>query len=467
MSRRVWLAALAAYGVLLWASAPRWPDDWDGIGFLESITHFDLEHFQPHPPGYPVYVALLRLAAAMIHDPMSTAVAVAVSSGVLSIALITDAVWHCKGARAAVLVGTLVAVSPLTFRTDSGVGSEAPALACLAGCVWGLVASRSTRPAGPIVVGLAVGLGLGVRLSWAPVYVVMLVLVPRGGRWKASAAAALATMGWAVPLLAVVGPARLVSLYTSHFAGHAERWGGTVLTEPGVIRAAWLARDVFVDALGVGLDATGLAIGALLIGAAVQALLEWRRVGWAGWRAVVLLVLPYLVWVALGQNLRDQPRHVLPLAAGLIGAIGLVAGGSRRGFALLSALAVALSIRTAQDSHARRTIPPPGQQLVDLVRAQPAPDRIDVFGVSSIRFFAGTELASQALPAGSLGDAQLGLTRVDRLPARVWVTSEVETRNQSRWPLVHVATLCRPACLDRRAPCLGVDEWRAPFLPAQ
>jgi hypothetical protein len=180
-----------------------------------------------------------------------------------------------------------------------------------------------------------------------------------------------------------------------------------------------------------------------------------------------VLALPYLVWIALGQNLRDQPRHVLPLAAMIAGALGLSALGSRRAFALVSSLALAMSVRTALDAHGRRTIPPAGQQVVDLVRAQPAPGRIDVFGVTSIRFFEGTELSGQALPAGSLGDVQVALTRVDVLPARVWLTNEVETRGQSRWPLEHVATLCRPARLDRRAPCLDVTEWRPPFLPTR
>jgi hypothetical protein len=317
------------------------------------------------------------------------------------------------------------------------------------------------------VLGLAVGLGLGVRLSWAPLYLATLALAPRGNRGRAWTAAVASGVAWMVPLLVVVGPGRLLQLTTTHFAGHAARWGGTVVTTPGWIRAVWLARDLFVDALGVELDVPGVAIGVLLLAVMTHAVLAWRRAGWAGWRTALVLVLPYLAWVALGQNLRDQPRHVLPLAAMFAGALGLSAAGSRRAFWLVSSLALALSVRTALDAYARRSIAPPGQQLVDLVRAQPAPARLDVFGVTSIRFFEGTELAAQALPAGSLGDVQVGLTRVDRLPARVWVTGEVETKNQSRWPLDHVATLCRPPRLDRRAPCLEVSEWRPPYLPAQ
>jgi hypothetical protein len=462
-----WAFALAAYGGLLLASAPRWPDDWDGIGFVESVSDFDLARFHPHPPGYPVYVALLRLAALMTRAPMAACVLVAVASTVAMVALVTDAVWRTVGLRTAAAVGAVLGVMPLVWRAGSGVGSEAPALACMAACAWGLVACGANRRVGPVALGLAVGLGLGVRLSWAPVYLAALALAPRAARGRAWGAAAASCVAWVVPLLLVVGPGRLVALSTAHLEGHAARWGGTVVTTPGWIRAAWLARDVFVDALGVDLDAPGLAIGVLLIAVSIQAWLAWRRARWVGWRPALALVLPYLAWIALGQNLRDQPRHVLPIAASLASALGLSAAFSRRGFALVSSLALAMSIRTALDAHARRTIPPAGQQVVDLVRAQPAPGRIDVFGVTSIRFFEGTELSGQALPAGSLGDVQVGLTRVERLPARVWLTDEVETGGQSRWPIEPLATLCRPARLDRRARCLQVSEWRPPFLPPQ
>ncbi len=460
-----WVLAVAAYGGLLWASAPPWPDDWDGIGFVESVSDFDLARFHPHPPGYPVYVALLRLAATVSRAPMAACILVAATSTMAAVALVSDAVWRAVGLRAAVAVGVLVGTMPLVWRTGSGVGSEAPALACLAACGWGLVACRERRGVGPVTLGLAVGLGLGVRLSWAPVYIAALAIAPRMARRRARIAATASCLAWIVPLLTVVGPAHLLALSTAHIAGHAARWGGTVVTAPGWIRVAWLTRDLFVDALGVDFDAIGAVIGLLGIVATTQAVLAWRRARWAGWRPALALALPYLVWAALGQNLRDQPRHLLPLATMLAVGLGLSTVGSRRAFALVSSFSLAMSLRTALDSHARRTIPPAGQQLVDLVRAQPAPERIDVFGVASIRFFEGTELADRAMPAGLLGDVQIGLTRVDRLPARVWMTDEVETRGQSRWPIEPVATLCRPARLDRRAPCLQISEWRPPFLP--
>lgn len=465
MTRRAWALALCVYGALLWASAPAWPDDWDGIGFLEAISHFDLARFQPHPPGYPVYVALLRAAAALARDPMRAAAIVAAASGVATVALVSDALWRAWGPRAACAGGILVAVSPIVWRACSGVGSEGPALAFLAACAWGLACARApSHRTGAWVLGVGVGLGLGVRLSWAPLYGAAILLAPAGARLRAWSAASVACVAWGAALVALVGPAHLVSLYAAHFAGHAERWGGTVVTEPGPVRLAWLARDIFVDGLGVDRDPLGWGIGALLVAAAGIAAGAWRAARWKGWKAAAIVVLPYLAWVALGQNLRDQPRHLLPIAAILVAAIGVAGATSRRGYGVLAALGLAMSVRTAADSHARRTIPPPGRQLVDSVAAQPSPDGVAVFGVASIRFFEGTPWADQAFPAEGLGDVEVRLARMARLPQRAWITDEVTDRRGSRWPIVPVATFCRPPRIDRRMPCLRVDEWKVPFL---
>ena len=459
---RAWRwAVLAAYAALLLATAPAWPDGWDGVGFVESVRDFDLGRFRPHPPGYPVYVALLRLAAPLAGTPMRACVLVAVTSGLVAALLAWDAARRCAGERAAWAVATLVATAPSVWRACNGVGSEGPALACAAACVWGLVAAgrgaRSTSAA--IVLGLGAGLGLGVRLSWAPLYVAALALVSGADRKRAWTTATVASATWAFPFVAWIGPAKLGGLFAEHFGGHAAHWGGTAWTEPGPVRALWLARDILVDGFGLESGALGLVTTAVFAIAAGQALRAWRAAGWLGWRVCLGLAVPYLIWIGLGQNLRDQPRHALPLVALLAAGLALPAAGSRRAFAVVGALAWMVSLRTALDAYERRTIPPPGQQLVDLAREQPSPDCLTVFGVASVRFFEMTELASRALAVGSLGEARMELTRANELPARVWVTGEVAGIGDSRWPLQPFARLCRPVRLERARPCLDVYEW--------
>jgi hypothetical protein len=471
--------AAGGYAALLWATAPPWPDDWDGVGFVESVRDFDLARFRPHPPGYPVYVVLLHMAVAVVRTPMRACVLVSVASGVIAIVFAWNAARRRTGERAAWMVATLVAVAPSVWRACSGVGSEAPALACAAACAWGLAAlpnlgqtaagaadvpSRAQRWAGATALGLGAGLGLGVRLSWGPLYLAALAVAPRGARARACGIAVGACAAWVAPFVAWVGPARLAGLYGAHFAGHAARWGGSILTEPGGVRFLWLARDVFVDGLGVGGDPLGLTTGVLLATATALALVTWYAAGWRGWRAVIAVLAPYLLWIGLGQNLRDQPRHALPLVVLLAAGLAIPSARSRRAGVIVGGLALAASIRTAADARARRTIAPPGQQLVELARRQRSPNRLAVFGGASVRFFETTELASSALAVWSLGDVRMALTRLDELPTRVWVTSELGGFDDARWPLEPVATLCRPRRVDRRTPCLGVYTWKLPFL---
>jgi chromate transport protein ChrA len=226
-----------------------------------------------------------------------------------------------------------------------------------------------------------------------------------------------------------------------------------------------LARDLFVDGLGGGTDPLGLAILALALALGGYGALAWRQAGWKGAREAAIVLVPYLVWIAMGQNLSAQPRHALPIVVALAVALGLAATKGPRPAAALGVMLLALVLaRTAHLAYLRRTIPPPGAQLVELVRGLPRPEKIAVFGGPSARFFAPTELSAHAQTAGSLGDALLGLGRADEMPERALVTSELAGLAESSFPLKHTATLCRPPRLDRRAPCLEVYDLRAPFL---
>ncbi len=454
------LSALTALVVLRAASAPRWPDDWDGIGFVLSIARFDMDHFTPHAPGYPVYVAMLRLAALAAPDPVAAANAVAVVTGAAAVALVWGAARRAIDPARAVWVALAVAGVPLAWRAGSAIGSEAPALMLAALTALGLTAAG--WPAA-ILVGLGAGLGLGVRLSWAPLFVSLLLLAPRGARLRAWASAAVATAAWLVPFVALVGARHLALLVRAHAEGHWTRWGGTALSDPGARRAVYLARDLFVDGLGAGTDGLGLAIAVVGLGLAKLGFDAWREAGFPHARATAIVLVPYLAWVTVAQNLRQQPRHVLPLVVALAVALALAATSTTRARTVGIIFFTIVGLRTFGDASQRQSIPPAGAQLVERVRDLPDRARVAVMGGPSARYFELTELRDQALAVGTLGDATLALGRRPSLPGRVLVTSEVEGRGSSA--MTPFATLCRPARLDRRAPCLTVFEWRPAFLP--
>jgi hypothetical protein len=434
--------ALIAVAALLALSAPPWPDDWDGIGFVASIARFDLDRFSPHPPGYPVYVVLLRIAALALRGS-TAANAVAIVSGIAAIALLGDAAERAgiAGRRWAIAV----IGAPLVWRASSAVGSEAPALAFAALAAWGI--ARRDR-IGSIVVGVAVGLGLGVRLSWAPFYLPMLLFASQ--RARAAFAASVATAAWAAPFVAIVGPSHLAALLRVHFAGHAERWGGTAITEPGFGRVTLLLRDVFVDGIGVDRDPLGIVIAFALFATIAAALAAWRESKWQNAR-IALAIVPYALWIAVGQNLRQQPRHVLPLVAALAAALAFAAARSERVRTIAAVLALLVVTRTAFDAYARRTTPPPGEQLAEWLRDRP--DAI-VFGGASARFLEYAGLGSSSGGASTLGDVTLAVARRSPRPAHVYATTEISGADSGTL----AAELCRPPRIDRRAPCLRIYD---------
>jgi hypothetical protein len=363
-------------------------------------------------------------------------------------------------------VAFAVTVTPLVWRVSSGVGTEALALAFVALAAWGVAlqapavqtSAPPPRPAAAILVGIAVGLGLGVRLSWAPLYVPLLLLNAKGQKLRAAAVAVLAVLAWAVPLFAWVGPSHLTALTRAHFAGHAARWGGTALTEPGLGRLWYLVRDVFLDGFGGGADPLGMGIAILGAMAGMAALYAWSQRHWRGARAAALVLVPYAVWILIGQNIRQQPRHALPLVVALTVGLALGAASIPRLHVLTGALLLLVAVRTGQDASDRRSFGPPGAQLVEWFRHEPDRARAAVFGGATIRFFEGTDLASHAGIAGTVGDVTLALSKMKDYPDRVFVTSEIERLEAFTPPPTPVATLCRAERIDRRAPCVTVYE---------
>jgi hypothetical protein len=224
----------------------------------------------------------------------------------------------------------------------------------------------------------------------------------------------------------------------------------------------YFARDLFVDGLGVDGDALGIAIAVCAFVVALAGLALWRKATWRGaWTATILLV-PYGAWIAIGQNLRQQPRHALPLVVAL--AVGLAVAASRAGadarhWRVASiVLALLVATRTAFDASARRAILPAGAQLAAFASELPDARGIAVFAGPSARFLESTDFAKRAASVPSLDDARLALTRLDDYPRRVLVTDELDGVASTGLPLL--TTLCRPARLDRRMPCLRVYDWK-------
>src|SRR5690242_10976065 len=90
MRRNALIAAAAfAVGVTRVLARGRVPDDYDSIGFVLSLDHFDLATLRPHFPGYPVYVVLGKIMHTLVSPLLAAQLVSALAAAATSIGL-----WH-------------------------------------------------------------------------------------------------------------------------------------------------------------------------------------------------------------------------------------------------------------------------------------------------------------------------------------------------------------------------------------
>jgi hypothetical protein len=324
-------------------------EDIDSVNFALGLRDFDVAAHRPHPPGYPIVIALGKLAASIVSEPRALAVwsalfgalavfplfslfrALALSAGSPQAgtgdAPTTSATL--QSAQAALLTITC----PLYWFTASRPMSDMPGFAAAVASQALLAAAfvRQGRAGGPsgapfdrdravesgrmIVIGaLVAGVAVGVRsqCAWLTLPLLALVLVDRAGRDAAGAligAGVALTAGvaaWALPLvIASGGPGAYVQALG---AQAVEDLSGVEMlaTDPTPRRLAFALLQTFV------LPWSSPVVGAIVLGLAVTgaALLLLRSR-----RGVVLAIAAFAPYAIFHLILQETitTRYALPL----------------------------------------------------------------------------------------------------------------------------------------------------------
>jgi len=118
---------------------PHTLEDIDSINFAMGVESFDVAKHQPHPPGYPVYIALAKTSTAVLHTvapgmdrDRSAAAGIAIWSviaGALAALVIAD-FWMALGLTPVIagLASILAVTSPLFWFTASRPLTDTPGL---------------------------------------------------------------------------------------------------------------------------------------------------------------------------------------------------------------------------------------------------------------------------------------------------------------------------------------------------
>jgi hypothetical protein len=388
----LWASALAAiFLVAHLAFLPPTLEDLDSMNFALGVRDFDPSKHQPHPPGYPVFIALGKLSHAVWPSDAGSLSLWGALFGALSVfslvALFRSfeeldrTAADAERDRRAALATLVVVASPLFWFTAlrplsdmPGLGMALAAQACFASAFVRRRRSDGADPAsigqsgrlivaGALIAGLAVG--MRTQTVWLTVPLLALVLLDRAGRGAAGAllgSAMTFTIGvlaWAIPLLVASGG---LAQYRAAFAGQAaEQFTGLdiFLSNPTPRR---MALGIIAALVGPWAMAP---LGWIVVAIAVAglAVLVWR----APHMAVLLLVayVPYSIFHLIVQE--PYSRYALPIvpAVGFLAVRGLSAAGTKAAAFGSAGIVVASLLVTLPAAKAYSQYPSPAYAAVN------------------------------------------------------------------------------------------------------
>jgi hypothetical protein len=345
-------------------------EDLDSINFALGIRDFDVTQHQPHPPGYPLYIAAAKLVHLLVANEARALALLSAVCGAL--AIVALARWFRRIDPAGlkddwIPVGVaLTAATPLFWFTANRPLSDVPGLAAVIGVQALILGARTTSRVTLAAFVAAIAAGIRSQIWWltAPMLLVAIVMLPARDRVKAAvragAAFVVGTLVWFVPLLLITGPA-------AYFKALAFQGNSDLDAENAILWVTHTPRQLLLALTSTFIAPWATpyvavpALCAVMLGAVVL-LLRSRR-------TLLMLAVafgPYLVFDLLFQE-SVTTRYALPLVIpfSYLATRGLAALPPRVGFALAGVLIAASVWPAAQDLRAYAAQKAPAFQMLD------------------------------------------------------------------------------------------------------
>jgi len=335
----LWASVLATVFVVAHiAFLPSTLEDIDSLNFALGLHEFDPARHQPHPPGYPIFIALARLARLAMPTDAKALALVGALFGALAVLPMLGLFENLerleqlpRGFRmsgTAALAVIVAVTSPLYWFNALRPLSDIPGLAITLAAQAALVAAYTRQRMDPsrtpaaleasgrmIVLGAflsAIAVGFRSQAAVLTLPLLLLVLLQRAGRGAAGALLgsamtyAIGTLLWAVPLTVASGG---ISRYRAALASQGgEDFSGVdmLYRNPTPRRLAIGLLDTFIRPWAS--MPLGWVVFVLAFVGFVALLLRGRRTA----IALVVLAGPYAVFHLLFQETLTT-RYALPL----------------------------------------------------------------------------------------------------------------------------------------------------------
>ena len=353
------LAALAC--LFLFAHLPFLPptfEDIDSVNFALGVQDFDVARHQPHPPGYPVYIALSKVSAAVFGGtghaaPAALAIWSAIAGAALVVLLFAlgralDPTNHRAWWGMAIAVASplfwFTALRPLSDMTGLAFAISAQALLIFVVTRRAETESDKMLLLGALLAGLAAGVRSQTVLLTAPLLIAALALpgrVSSRAKLLGVVSALAGVLIWAVPLLIVSGGP----------AGYAAALGSQAGEDFTGVVMLWTTRTPRVAANALmytflwpwgGMVVGGIVVVAALIGALRLARTDRQVLMW-----LAIAFGPYAAFHLLFHETATV-RYALPLVVPVAFLVATAFDwAGRRPGRILSGVLVAILLMTS------------------------------------------------------------------------------------------------------------------------
>lgn len=329
------------------------------MNFGLGLREFDVAAHQPHPPGYPIYIALGRLSRSVVSRVWAPsnvsgveALSLAIWSAIGGAAAIMAAAWMFAGIGAAAgnraaeipaWATALLATAPLFWMSGLRPLSDMVGLAAALGAqalFLGADIDRRRVVQGALAAGLAAGIRVQTVWLALPLFLLVLIQQRRAGFWRLalrSTAALLAGIGlWAIPLVIATGGVRGYLAALGNQAGEDFAWVDMLWANPTPRHAAFALYETFVLPWAWLPLAAAVAL-LMTAGALVMAARERRAL-----LVLAVAFVPYLLFHLLFQE-TVTVRYALPIVPPMayLAARGMASLGRSAIFVVLPVVAAA------------------------------------------------------------------------------------------------------------------------------
>jgi 4-amino-4-deoxy-L-arabinose transferase-like glycosyltransferase len=460
---RLFLVALLSYGGALWLLRPLTPFEQDEVLFLKALESYDVAKHSPHPPGYPLYVAIGRAVRWVVSDPVAALQLVSVLAAVAAVAAVWRLARRLGATSAGGVAAAAVAASIPTFTYHANVGfSDIPATAFAIAAALALVSALdrpASLPLAAAVVAAAAAVRPQVVVALLPLGVAAIVVAVCRHDWRPLALAvptgALVSVACWLPAIVLTGPARFWQALRDASAWVREHEATAHLPRAplGPLAHQWLVVPFGSPALA--------ALFWVLVAAGSAA---WWR---AGRRRLVTVALgcggTYLAVCAFAFGMGEAARYALPalpffaLLAGGVVAVGPAV--QRRGAAaLLAAWCVAADLWLWPVIALRAGAPAPAWEGLSFVATHMDPATTTVVFDNAFRPHVGYLLSPRGF---QVEERRAGVAYASEVPGGsvVFVTQEPDVEGvvllRRAWSLARLQPFTRhlyDRCTVTRAP---------------